>query len=709
MGIRDSRLSVAQSRISVEKLEILFPFLKFELIELKTPGDRDKVSDLRTSPSDFFTRDLDATVIASDLDCALHSAKDLPDSLPSGLDMFYLPWNEDPRDALVFPESAVDEGVPKTGDSSPRIGISSDRRAEFCRGRFPNAAILPIRGNIEQRLRLLDDGEYDLLVMAAAGLKRLGLEHRISEYVPLEELTPPAGQGYLAMTFKKDDPLFRGLRVFFVKPVVFAGSGPGDPELATLAAVDALKQAEVCLYDSLAPEKLLDYLPDGAERIYVGKRVGAHSARQPDISDMLVRHARMGRSVVRLKGGDPCVFGRLAEELEALDEFGLPFRIAPGISSFQAAAAVSGLLPTRRGVSRGFTILTPRKAGSAEFAEFSDRELNDLTTVFFMGMTMLAEIADFLLKAGRPRETPAAVILAAGTVDERVVTGDIANIAEKHAAADSGALPGLLFVGAAVDSKHLLRKGSEAKRRVLATCSETLQSKITRELRDLNFIPVSLPLVELAPIDDFLISQPEESPEALWYLFTSPSAARIFMREFLNRKLDIRTLPKIMVCGPGTFREFRGFGITPDLSVRKNYGTKGILESAAAALVPGVHVVRFRSDAADDDLSRELRGLGCGVEDIVMYRNNPLRHERCPEFAAAVFASASAVRSFVLNFGPDALRGAKIAVIGEPTENAVKEVLDPDCHHSIVKPERATIEDLCFALASSFFEDQLDN
>ena len=188
-GTRDSRLSLAQTRQAIERLCGIFPSLKFELVSMSSPGDRDKATDLRLTPGDFFTRDLDEAVLEGRIDCAVHSAKDLPDELPAEMDLLYLPWTEDPRDVLILPQ-----GVSVIPDA-PRIGVSSARREDYCRKRFPDAVMLSIRGNIDQRIRQLDIGDYDLLIMAAAGLNRIGMADRISEYIPLHELTTPPGQG----------------------------------------------------------------------------------------------------------------------------------------------------------------------------------------------------------------------------------------------------------------------------------------------------------------------------------------------------------------------------------------------------------------------------------------------------------------------------------------------------------------------------------
>ena len=254
MGTRQSALAKIQADSAIRLLEENLKSLKFEIVSLSSPGDRDKKSDLTSAPPDFFTKDLDDAVIAGKIDCAVHSAKDLPEPMPEGLDWFWLPNNEDPRDVIVFPKEQRQKCAKSKGrrgtksqnvefnlkseiqnpKSKIRIGVSSSRREGYCRKKFPGAKLLPVRGTIEERIAQLDEGKFDLLVMAAAGLLRLGLAHRISEYVPLTDLPSPDGQGYLAITFGKNDRTFREIRKYFVKSVVFAGAGPGDSGLVTL-------------------------------------------------------------------------------------------------------------------------------------------------------------------------------------------------------------------------------------------------------------------------------------------------------------------------------------------------------------------------------------------------------------------------------------------------------------------------------------------
>jgi len=229
---------------------------------LETPGDRDKKTNLQNTSDNFFTEDLDDALLREKLDMAVHSAKDIPYPISEGLDWFWLPWNEDRRDVTVVNSKEVLQ------KNDPVIGISSYRREAYALKRWPNAVIKPIRGNIEERIKQLDDRKYDIIITAAAALHRLNLSKRIAEYIPLEELMTPEAQGYLAVTYTAGNTLLNFLKQYFFKEVVIAGAGPGSYKLASLATIEALKNCDICLHDALIDYKLLSFIPPLAESIY---------------------------------------------------------------------------------------------------------------------------------------------------------------------------------------------------------------------------------------------------------------------------------------------------------------------------------------------------------------------------------------------------------------------------------------------------------
>ena len=693
VGARSSELSIRQASAALERLSEMFPGVDFDVAPFTTPGDRDKKSDLRVSDSDFFTRDLDEAVLRGEVDCAIHSAKDLPYPVPSGLDWFWLPWRADRRDALVARKGMSLERLP----GRPVVGVSSDRRAEYAERRFPGAELKPVRGNIRGRLEKLDAGEFDILIMAVAGLERLGLEGRVSESVPLDLLPTPPGQGVLALTFKEGSRLFASIRSAFVRAAAFVGSGPGDHKLATLSAVECLESCDVCLYDALSPEKLLDHLSDEAERIYVGKRAGRHSMDQAQITELIAERVRRGERVVRLKGGDPGVFGRLAEELELLDRLELPYRIVPGVSALSAATTGTGLPPTRRGVSRSFTVATPRKSRSAGFEWISEKERASSTLILFMASKHVADTAEALMAEGRSGNEPTAVVYAAGTADERVVAStlsDISGILKNEPDTES---PGIVIVGGAADARFLhRRRGAFSGGRVLLTCSEGLAERAATVVRWFGGVPVVEPLVRIEP-DPEGMAELERILDFDWVVVTSPAAATVFLDGLSVAGLDIRGIPKLLVAGPGTARVFEASGIRPDVVPESDFGAAGVRKIAETAFSPGCGVARVASNIAPsaEELFSGL-GLNLKIADFRLYRNAETAPDTLPEFNHALFASSSAVRSFASSFGADALKGKNVAAIGRPTATALAElegIEDP------AMPPEPTIEAAVDALA----------
>ncbi|MEA2069547.1 MAG: uroporphyrinogen-III C-methyltransferase, partial [Verrucomicrobiota bacterium] len=438
-GTRPSSLALTQTRGALDRIEGMLGGISFEMAPITSVGDTDRTTDLRESPADFFTRELDGSLLRGDIDLAVHSAKDLPVPMPGNIDWFWLPWREEPRDVLVLSKDRKISGLP----GNPVIGVSSERREEYCTKRFPNGIQKNIRGNIEERIEQLDNGDYDVVVMAAAALVRLGLEGRITEWIPLDELEVPGGQGHLAITFREGDERMMALRSLFMHSVTFAGAGVSNKELCTIATLRALKQCDTCLHDSLIDKSLLGELPPHAQAIDVGKRCGAHSREQHETTNLICECARQSKRVVRLKGGDPGIFGRLAEETTALEKLGIPFRVIPGISALQAATTGTGMLLTRRDVSRGFVALTPRKSGGA-LARCDGEMKNKLPVIYYMSIKAVEPISQQLIDDGRSPGTPVAIIFNAGGEDEKTIKTTLGELPrQKHCAKQ----PGLIMVG----------------------------------------------------------------------------------------------------------------------------------------------------------------------------------------------------------------------------------------------------------------------
>ncbi len=626
IGARDSALSLIQARDALARLTEATG-LTFDLVPASSPGDRDLATDLRQTPGDFFTRDLDDALLRGDLDAALHSAKDLPpEGLRDGLDWFWLPWREDPRDCLVA-------RVP----DPKRIGVSSARRDAWAARRFPNAARLTLRGAIPERLARLDRGDYDAIIVAAAALRRLGLQERITEYIPLGELTPPPGQGVLAMTFRRGDPRLRALRGLFVKAVRFVGAGVGDAGLCTVAGLRELRLADVVIYDALLDPALLEGIR--AERLYVGKRSGAHALPQAAITALIGERARRGERVVRLKGGDPGIFGRLAEETDALAADGLPFRVWPGVSALAAATTATGMLLTRREAGKGFAVGTPRAAGGGS------------TDVWFMALGLADEVA-----RRYPPETPCAVVSDAGAPGQTIWRGTVGAL---HAGTPER--PGLLLVGEAA-THGFPALGPLAGRRVWVTSSPGVAEKAAAAVTDLGGVPVVRPLVRFEPLAEVKI-RPSKGYNLL--VVTSPTAARLLLERLA---CPIQYLPKrLAVTGPGTAEVLAHLHIDT-LAPERDFSARGLLAALPGDLT-GAKILRVRSEEAGPGLAQALKARGAKVKDLVLYRTVGLPETEPPPHEAVFLASASAARAWAASAAP---KGRDLIALGGPTAEALR-------------------------------------
>jgi uroporphyrinogen III methyltransferase/synthase len=407
--------------------------------------------------------------------------------------------------------------------------------------------------------------------------------------------------------------------------------------------------------------RLLELMPKNAEKVHVGKRCGQHTKAQDEITRLICEHARRGRKVVRLKGGDPGIFGRLTEEVDALETLGIPFHVIPGISALQVATTGTGMLLTRRGVSRGFCALTSRRSGGIT-ASINSVARAALPVVFFMAIESISKVVEELISDGTASGTPAAVVFDAGGDDELLVKASLGDISSAVAKIETS-LPGLLIVGEITQFGFARTDGALAGRRILLTCSAALQRRAVDMVRDFGGHPLCCPLIRITPNLQALEDISDISSND-WIVITSPSAVRCLM-EML--KADIRRIPRIMVCGAGTARELKRYGVFPDAMPESGYGAESIFETAKKLLIYGDRVLRLRSDKAGAWLAEKMRALGAEVNDCTLYKNEPVICEKWPDFDCVFFASSSAVSAFIEQCGSDLLAEKTVLVIGRPT------------------------------------------
>ena len=663
VGARGSALSRAQTAGALDFLRARFPGTDYRVVTVETPGDRDLTTPIEKSAPDFFTRDLDEAVRDGRVDFAVHSAKDLPPKIADDLDWFWLPERADPRDCWVTPpgrrlsqlEPPPGRRLSQLDGRGLRIGVSSERRAAYAKKAYPKAKLLPIRGSIDSRIQQLREGRYDAVLMALAGITRLygGTPPGVELIpIPIEELTPPEAQGYLAVVFRVGDARLMAMRAHFVKAVRFVSAGVGDAGLCTVQGMRDLECADVVLHDALFDLSLLGQkTADRGQRIDVGKRCGAHSMKQAEITRLICDEVRKGRRVVRLKGGDAGLFGRLAEETDALTALQIPFVVRPGVSALVAATTGTGLLLTRRGESRGFTAYTPRSTGT------------ETPKVAFMATRMASDEARRLVREGWPRTTPCAFVFDAAGPREEVRTATLGTV-RKILPAKEEDRPGI-FIAGRVAAGGWPRLGPLGGRRVLVTCSDAVQERAVVAVEDLGGRPIRWPLIELCATRTF--GEEVSGYDAI--VLTSPSAVRIF---FANCTCDLRRFGAFYTCGAGTDAELRRHGVASDVVPASDFSAAGLIAEIKKLDLRGKRVLRLRSVKAGSDVARALRRAGAKVDDVVLYENRACAPEGVlPPFDDVFFASASAVESFLARYGARALRGKGVLVMGGPTRAAL--------------------------------------
>jgi len=611
---------------------------------MATPGDRDLATPIERAAPDFFTRDLDNAVRSGALDCAIHSAKDLPDPLADDLDWFWLPNRADPRDAFVTRASGR---LPK----KPVIGISSDRRRAWAAAAYPHSVRTAIRGAIDARLKQLVDGAFDGVVMAMAGIERLRAASPSDPIwkkitvtpIPVEELAPPEAQGVLAVVYRKGNAVLNAIRRRFTKAVRFVSAGTGDDGTLTLRGAEDLAAADVVLSDTLLGPGLARYTKGRV--IDVGKRCGAHTLKQDAITRLLLDEVRKGHRVVRLKGGDAGLFGRLAEETDALTAHDLPFHVRAGVSALTVATTQTGLLLTRRGEARGFTAYTPRSTGG------------ETTRVAFMSVRTVREECARAVAEGLAPSTPAALVFDAGGPRERIVRFTLAHPPRRAPSKD---LPGLLVIGSAAAHAFPVQP------RMLLTCSTDTMKRLRLKFEDDGWRVIEFPMIRLTALP----GATDDVSSFDGIVLTSPAAVRVFFETYAG---DVRDVPSVWTCGAGTDAALRAYGLRSAVMPKEDFSAAGLVAEIRRRNLKGKRFLRLRSAKAGGAVAAALRQAGARVIDRVLYANETVAHpEGVPPFDAVFFASASGAEAFLASYGAGELKGKEIYTMGKPTEAALR-------------------------------------
>ena len=473
--------------------------------------------------------------------------------------------------------------------------------------------------------------------------------------------------------------------------VSLVGAGPGDPGLLTVTGLARLQQADVVIYDRLASPLLLNEAPPEAERIDVGKRASGHTISQEEIGQLLVARARQGKSVVRLKGGDPFVFGRGAEEAEELVNARIEFEVVPGVTSAVAAPAYAGIPVTHRALASSFAVITGHEdASKAESAiDWTGLARGQQTLLFLMGRRTLSQITTQLVTEGRDPTTPAAAIRCGTTPHQQVVTATLGTIAE---AADRVDLqpPVVVVIGDVVRLRQQLQwfeKRPLFGKLVLVTRARRQASDLARRLAAEGAAPLEFPSIEIVPAD------PEPARRAVatlaaggyhWAIFTSVTGVRELFRHLDEAELDSRVFAgvRIAAIGPATAEALRSSGLRPDL-LPDRFVNEALLEALAGEHFAGTRVLLARAGGGRDVLPAGLRARGARVDDVPLYS---ARRPAVPAPAAlaaleagqidvVTFTASSTVRGCLemLNGRTQLLADPLIACIGPVTARTASE------------------------------------
>ena len=581
---RQSRLALLQ----VEELVKEAGITDYELIKTTSYGDRHKEVSLMDEglAQDFFTRELDEALLEGRADIAVHSAKDLPNPLPDGIELLALTEGKDPSDSLVARDGLTLATLPE----GSKVGTSSVQRKEELLKVRPDLVVVPIRGTIEERIAQVDDGSVDALIVATCALDRLGLSHRATERLPFK--THPL-QGKLAVTGRHYGKVW------------LVGYGPGDPELITVKGQRLLKEADVVFYDDLSFVPVPVPVPV-KKYIYVGKRSGRHSHSQEEINELMYQAATEGKTVVRLKGGDPMVFAHGREEIDYLQSRFVKVEVVPGISSGIALASLTQIPLTHRGLARSAAFVL----GHAKDIQTPTAD----TLIYYMGGAKVSEIAHALIASGRSAETPVALVTNVSLPNQRTV---FTSLGEMKWALFK-ATPVLIVVGEVV---ALEAKTHKSRVYDTSSTSETPLIKIEH-----------LPFISNSNMDIL---------EFDYIVFTSRHGVKHFFEEYNNNY----QLPKIISVGSVTTAALRERGIEPFFE-SPTQSARGIIDFFRDK-PRGSRILLARSDKGLKALTDGLRQHE--VTDLPVYSNRPDKDavkQDLTQYDKILFSSPSGVEAF---------------------------------------------------------------
>ena len=761
IGTRKSLLALVQTEIVKDALLRAFPETEIEIVKIDTKGDQLLDRSLTSfGGKGVFTVELEAELLSGAIDIAVHSAKDMPMEFPAGLGIGAVLSRADARDTFVSLDGT------KLADLAPGsvVGTSSLRRELQIKEINPQVQIKLLRGNVQTRLRKLKEGQYDGIILAAAGIERLGYENEEEfhyEYLEPETFLPAAGQGILAVESRTDDAetaemlaaihdaeaacLLAAERSFlktiggscnapaaaycrkeggrflmdamFVKDgahlrrahmdiaadaqdmleaatqlgkdiagevnkgiVYLVGAGPGDEDLMTRKGLKVLREADVVVYDSLASSSLLNEVRDDAELIFAGKRSSHHFKKQYETNQLLIDLAKEGKNVVRLKGGDPYIFGRGGEEGQELRAAGVDFVVVPGISSSYSVPAYCGIPVTHRDYASSFHVITGHEGNhknGATVLDYGTLAREEGTLIFLMGLKNLPNIVKSLIENGKDPKTPAGVLQEGTTARQKMAVGTLENIVEV-VEREGIQTPAITVVGDVVSlADELSWYGGKllSGQRVLVTGSRSMVERLSPLLKEEGAEAISFSLIRTEAMDTPEFDRAMADIDSYtWIVLTSANGVECFFDKLKAMRKDIRDFKDVhfAVIGDGTKKALEGHGIYSDL-IPTAYSSKDMAAAMVPHMKPTDKVLLLRAEEANAVLPDSLTAAGIDHTCVSLY-HTVVDERKADELSRLIetvdyitFASSSAVRAFVSMAGSLENVSAKYISIGPVT------------------------------------------
>lgn len=773
IGTRGSRLAVAQAESVRATLAQAYPEDVFELRIIKTTGDINLDKPLHEiGGKGVFVTEIEAKLLSYEIDIGVHSMKDMPVVLPDGLTLAKAWKRADPRDVLILRNAQRLEDLPQGAS----IGTGSRRREFQLKDLRPDLRIISIRGNIDTRIRKMEEEKLDGIVLAAAAIQRLHLKGLNICYMELAKMPCAPAQGILAMEIRESDKkLAAMLNSFYDEDAFFAaeaergflneidggcnvpaaafccklsdesealqkiyqmhamlashsatklantlvcgtrpdilaqkaaidirrqiagtvslvGAGPGDIGLITVRGLNAVKEADCIIYDRLVPIRLLEEAKANCQFIYVGKKAHNHTLNQAEINRLLLQKSMQYSKIVRLKGGDPFVFGRGGEEALYLKEHGVPCEVIPGISSCIAAPAMAGIPVTHRGMANGFHVVTASdRYGKLADLNFQAMADSKETCIFLMSLSKVAEIADKLMDAGMPADTKAAVISQAATIQQRVCVSKLSNIADSVKCAGLVS-PAMIVVG---DVVSLHGKLADICKRPLSH-KRYLIPKITEGPTRLGTLLLEQgALVQEIQVGTIIYQEKQFTADWLkqidWLIFTSKHGVFAFFDNLARNKLDIRNLfgCKIAAIGAKTEQSLNEYGLYADL-IPANFHSGALADALKKTVSNSDNVLYVKADGVENCALKSL-GHVCHYNEMPIYENKTVsqimddtnRHncgfgnkaqlaESFGHYDGILFTCASSVERTIGAYAPQTANLPDLYSIGPKTTECLK-------------------------------------